>query len=572
MMRWIDCQLPVDERIENLRTELSAKSPFPTAIANILVQRGYESLEQVKSFLRPETNELRDAWDLKDMDLAVNRILLAVERNERILIYGDYDVDGTTSVALLTLFLEEWGIETEYYIPDRYQEGYGLSYQGVDFAHDNGFHLVIALDCGTKAVDKAQVLAERGIDFIIVDHHRPGSVLPTRAAMVNPMQDGCDYPCKALSACGLTFKLIECLNEMFSEAFPDRDPHLDPFEKYSDLVTLSIACDIVPIVDENRSIAAAGLKKLRSNPLPGLAALMALSDRERSWNIGDLVFFLGPRINSAGRLRSARASVSLLLGDEAERDAFALALEGYNESRKELDQAITKEALKLIAEHPNGDKLPATVLYRDGWHKGVIGIVASRLIEHHFRPTVLLTKSKDKWVGSGRSVPGFDLYSALDACREHILQFGGHKYAAGLTVNDEDIAQFKEKFESVVAERITAEQTMPILEIAHRLNFRSVTAKFIRLMNMLAPFGPGNKEPVFLAEDVTVKEARILKEDHVKFMLSQEGLTFEGIGFNLARRWEAVNSLRLHVAFQPDIKRWKGNVYVQLRIIDFKAA
>lgn len=572
MMRWIDRQLPDSETIDALAEGLSAKSPFPKTLANILVQRGYETFEQVRAFLRPQIDQLRDPWDLKDMDLAVNRIVLAVERKEKILIYGDYDVDGTTSVALLTLFLGEWGVETQYYIPDRYKEGYGLSYQGVDFADENGFQLVIALDCGTKAVDKAQVMAERGIDFIIVDHHRPGSVLPARVAMVNPMQDGCNYPCKALSACGLTYKLIECLNEYFSEAFPEQDPLIDPLEKYCDLVTLSIACDIVPIVDENRAIAAAGLEKLRHDPLPGLAALMALSDRERSWNVGDLVFFLGPRINSAGRLRSARASVSLLLGDEAERDAFALALEGYNESRKELDRSMTLEALELIAQNPMGADLPATVLYQDGWHKGVIGIVASRLVEHHFRPTVLLTKSQENWVGSGRSVPGFDLYAALDACREHILQFGGHKYAAGLTVRDKDIVQFKEKFEQVVAQRITPEQKLPILEIAHRLRFREITAKFIRLLNRLAPFGPGNMEPVFLAEEVTVKEVRILKEDHVKFMLVQDGMTFEGIGFNLARRWEAVNSLQLHVAYQPDIKRWKGNVYVQLRIMDFKAS
>lgn len=572
MMRWIDRQLPNNAEIDALAEALSAKSPFPKSLANILVQRGHDTFEKVREFLRPNRDQLHDHWDLKDMDLAVNRIVLAVERGERILIYGDYDVDGTTSVALLTLFLESWGIESQYYIPDRYKEGYGLSFEGMEFAADNGFKLVIALDCGTKAVDKARFLNEREVDLIIVDHHQPGLEIPICEAMINPFQTGCSYPCHALSACGLTLKLIQALSEFFSDAFPDRDPQTDPFEEYADLVTLSIACDIVPIIDENRAIASAGIKKIKSDPLPGLEALMALSDRERQWNVSDLVFFLGPRINSAGRLRSARASVSLLLGDEQEKEAFALALEGYNENRKELDRSITLEALKMIEENPEGKDLPATVLYHDQWHKGVIGIVASRLVEHYFRPTVLLTKSLENWVGSGRSVPGFDLYAALDACKEHIVQFGGHKYAAGLTVSDKSIAQFKRQFESIVADRITPEQKLPILEIAHRLSFRQITAKFIRLLNMLAPFGPGNMEPVFLAEHVTVKDARILKEDHVKLMLVQEGLTFEAIGFNLAKRWKEVDALELHVAYQPDIKTWKGNVYVQLRLVDFKAS
>lgn len=572
MMRWIDRQLPDGEEIEALVKALSGKSPFPKPLANILVQRGLDDFEKARYFFRPQKEHLHDPWDLKDMDLAVNRIVEAVEREEKILIYGDYDVDGTTSVALLTLFFAKWGLDTQYYIPDRYKEGYGLSYEGMEFAADNGYGLLIALDCGTKAIDKANVLNERGVDLIVVDHHRPGEVLPACVAMINPLQEGCRYPCQYLSACGLTFKLVECLNELFAQAFPDRNPHINPFEEFCDLVTLSIACDIVPIADENRAIASFGLEKLRSNPLPGLAALMELSEREREWNISDLVFFLGPRINSAGRLRSARASVSLLLGDTEERHAFALALEEYNASRMELDKSITDEALEMIRANPEGVELPATVLYRDGWHKGVIGIVASRLVEHYHRPTVLLTKSQDYWVGSGRSVPGFDLYEALDACRQHIVQFGGHKYAAGLTVSDKSIAHFKQQFEQEVAQRITPEQKLPVLEIAHRLHFRDITAKFIRLLGMLAPFGPENLEPVFLAEGVRVKEVRILKEEHIRFLLFQDGITLEAIGFNLARRWEEVNSLDLHIAFQPDVKRWKGNVYVQLRIKDFKAS
>ena len=572
--RWTDQQIPPNHEIENLALQLGGKSPFPSALANILVQRGYRTFENVKEFLRPTREQLHDPWDMKDMDRATVRIIEAIHRQERILIYGDYDVDGTTSVALMKLFLQDWGIEADFYIPDRYKEGYGLSAQGIEFAVQEGFGLLLVLDCGTKAVELIAEGRSKGLDFIIVDHHRPGETLPAAAAMLNPLQEGCNYPCKVLSACGLTLKLIQALNEEFPEVLPDAIPYqeYDPFTKYCDLVTLSIASDIVPIVGENRVIAAHGLEKIRSVPLPGIAALMALSDFERRWNISDLVFFIGPRINSAGRLRSGRAAVRLLLGDPEERDSFAMDLHRWNEERRELDQEITGEALGMIEEDPKANDRVSTVLYQAHWHKGVIGIVASRLIERYHRPTILLTKSEGKWVGSARSVPGFDLYKALTQCQQYLVRFGGHKYAAGMTMEESSLEPFRKAFEKEVSEHITAAQLMPELEISHRLRFSEITPKFLKLLRLLAPFGPGNMEPIFLATEVEVMEVTILKKEHIRLRVRQDGITHEAIGFNLARHWEAVDSLSIHLAFQPDTKTWRGVTSVQLKIKDFKTA
>ncbi len=573
-MRWIDRQIPPNDKVKALAHQLSGQSAFPLPLANILVQRGFDTFEKVKAFLRPEKERLYNSWDLKDMDRAIVCIIKAIEQEKKILIYGDYDVDGTTSVALLKLFLKDWGIEADYYIPDRYKEGYGLSLQGIKYAEEEGFSLVIVLDCGTKAVDLVAKGKAAGLDFIIVDHHQPGDELPDCEAMINPLQNGCDYPCQVLSACGLTLKLVQALNEIFTQVFPDQAPwpDYDPFAQYCDLVTLSIACDIVPIVDENRIIAAYGLEKIRSAPLPGIAALMALSPNERCWTISDLVFFLGPRINSAGRLRSGQAAVRLLLGNPKEKEAFALALHGYNEERRKLDKEITNEALALIRTDPNRNERKSTVLYQAHWHKGVIGIVASRLIESYHRPTVLLTRSEGKWVGSARSIPGFDLYQSLFACRHHLLQFGGHKYAAGMTLREADLEPFAQAFEKEVASKISPTQLTPELEISHRLNFHEITNKFVALLKLLAPFGPGNDEMVFLADGVEVINVRVLKDEHVKLSVRQSGVAFEAIGFNLARRWEEVGSLKINLAYQVKTHTWRGKTGIQLQIKDFKTA
>ncbi len=573
MLRWIDKEEKQVDLVEGLARQLAGKDAFPIAIANILFQRGFDSFDRVREFLRPDREALHSPWGLKGMEEAVERIVRAVVSQEKVLIYGDYDVDGTTSVSLLKLFLKDWGIEADYYIPDRYKEGYGISFEGMHFAAQAGYQLVIALDCGTKALDKARFARMRGIDLIIVDHHTPGEELPLCEAMVNPFQAGCSYPDHALSACGLTLKLTQALNERFRTVVELTPPEAgyDPFDHYADLVTLSIACDLVPITGENRTIASFGIAKIKTAPLPGIAALMSLSEHERSWNIGDLVFFLGPRINSAGRLRHAKAAVQLLLGDPEERDEFAAALHRFNEERRNLDKAITDEALAMIKQDPQGAQRAATVLYQETWHKGVIGIVASRVVEHYHRPTILLTRDENNWVGSGRSVPGFDLYEAILACQEHTVRFGGHKYAAGITLRDEQLSEFEKEFERIVAERITPEQKIPILEIAHRIHFKDITPKFIQMLQLLAPFGPGNPEPVFLTEEVTVQDYRILKKDHIRLTLFKDGIRFEAIGFNLAERWHEVNSINLHVAFQPGIKTWRGRSFVQLRLKDFKA-
>lgn len=573
-MRWINREIPPNPEIEALAKQLSAKTPFPLSLANILVQRGYDTMDKVKALFRPSQDDLHDPWLMKDMDLATVRIVEAVTKGEKIMLFGDYDVDGTTSVALLKLFFQDWEIEVDYYIPDRYKEGYGLSQEGIEYAKGEGHGLIIAQDCGTKAVALVGLAKEMGVEFIIVDHHRPGDVLPPAVAMLNPLQDGCPYPCKVLSACGLTLKLIQALDEEFRKVIPDSIPGstYDPFLRYCDIVTLSIASDIVPIVDENRTIAAHGLAKLKTAPLPGIAALMALSPNPRPWYISDLVFFLGPRINSAGRLRSGRAAVRLLLGDPEEREDFANALHAYNEERQELDREMTEEALEMIRKDPEGPSKAATVLYQKHWHKGVVGIVASRLIEHYHRPTVLLTQSGDRWVGSARSVPGFDVYQALLACDAHIFQFGGHKYAAGMTILDAEVEPFRIAFEAVVEERITAQQKLPELEIAHQVSFRDINAKFLRMLRYLAPFGPGNLEPVFLAQDVEVTDARILKEKHVRFLLRQDGLVMEAIAFNLGPKWLETNGSLLNIAFQADFKTWKGVTTIQLQLKDFKTA
>lgn len=574
-MRWIDKQLPPSTGISKLADELSTQVSFPEALANILVQRGYDNFASVRKFLKPDMQQVHDPFLMKDMDRAVDRILGAIENEEKILVYGDYDVDGTTSVTLLSLFLKDWGVPTEYYIPNRYTEGYGISFEGVAFAAEEGFDLIIALDCGTKAIDKSKAAQASGIDLIVVDHHKPGEEFPVVSALLNPMRDDCKYPDKVLSACALTLKLCQALHQRLSllpRLTPPPDDY-DPFQEYCDLATLSIACDIVPITGENRAIATHGLEKLRKNPLPGIAALMALSENERKWNISDLVFFLGPRINSAGRIRSARAAVQLLYGNTQELEAFAQALHEYNDERKFLDKDITDEATAMVLNDPEGQNHASTVLYKADWHKGVIGIVASRLIERFHRPTLMLTRSDNgQWVGSGRSVPGFDLYAALEACKDHLVQFGGHKYAAGMTLEEKNLEGFAAQFEEVVGNRITPAQQIAELDIAHRLDFSEVTPRFLRLLNRLAPFGPGNPEPVFLAEDVQVTEVRILKQDHVRFLLRQRGVVFEAIGFNLARRWDEVNNLKIHLAFQPGTKTWKGNTYIQLMVKDFKGA
>ncbi len=562
------------EETQALSAQLSTpKGVFPAVLSNILRQRSITTLDEAKHFLQPSLSSMHDPSLMLDMDKACRRILDGLSRAERMLIYGDYDVDGTTSVSLLQLFLSDLGFEFEVYVPDRFSEGYGISFEGIQYAEDTRCTLIIALDCGTKSVEKIRFAKDKGIDVIVVDHHQPGGEMPPCYAMLNPMQAECGYPDKTLSACALTMKLCQGLCQRLPAEIADRLPiDYDPFTQYSDLVALSIACDIVPLNGENRMMLHFGLEKLRSNPLPGIAALKALDDSGRVWSVSDMVFYLGPRINSAGRLQHATEAVGLLTGRAERLDAVAASLDVYNEERKVLDKEITELAMAQIAEEELELKRMSTVLCDARWSKGVIGIVASRLIERHHRPTILLTKSGEYLVGSGRSVPGFDLHAAIEACATHLVQYGGHKYAAGLTLREEDYLPFREAFEEYVRENISEYSKVAELLIDAEIGLDEIDERFIRLLRRMAPFGPANPEPNFVARGVKVMEAKVLKEQHIRFLLGQGGAVYEGISFFMAAQWEQVNSLELDVVFQPDIKTWNGRSSVQLKIKDFKRA
>lgn len=570
--RWLFRPQASVEAAKELAESLKTRQAFPLSIAHILLNRNIDSFEAAKTYFKPDFREIHDPYLMCDMDVAVERIMKSCINNEKILLFGDYDVDGTTAVTLLSLFFDNWGIDFDYYIPDRYQEGYGVSYKGIDYAKEIGAGLIISLDCGIKAIEQVNYAKVSKIDFIICDHHTPGATLPKAVAILDPMRSDCKYPYKYLSGCGVGFKLIQALQprlavEGFHSAYGDKAP----LEVFSDLVTLSIACDIVPITGENRTIAYYGLQKLRKNPLKGISAIMAQAKSEREWDISDLVFFIGPRVNAAGRLSHAKEAVEVLLGKNEALKALAEQLQQSNEERKSLDKLTTEEALQMIFQDETYDQKSSTVLFNPDWHKGIIGIVASRIIEHHYRPTIILTKSEDgNLVGSARSVAGFDLYQALNACKEHIQQFGGHAYAAGLSIREEDFERFTRKFDEEVTQTLTPEQKSPVLYIDHVLEFPEITDRFIRLIGRMAPFGPKNNKPVFVTEQVEVKHARILKEAHVKFVLEKDNCQIEAIGFNLAQKWENMGTGFLHIAYQPIFNTWNNKTRINLRLKDIK--
>lgn len=572
MKTWKQTPLPSDQVVESLVKSLTtAAGPFPEPLAIVLGQRGISSIEEAQTFLSPSLTGLHDPFLMKGMDLACDRIIRAMKSGECIMIYGDYDVDGTTSVALLQSCLKDLGFDFPCYIPNRFTEGYGLSFEGIEYASTQGCTLLIALDCGTKSVDKVRFAKGKGVEMIIVDHHTPGAELPEAVAMLNPLQAGCTYPDNTLSACALTMKLCQGLVARLKETdgllvVPNG---YDPFERYSDLVALSIACDIVPLVGENRVMLHFGLEKVRKNPLPGIEALKRLDEQSRDWSVSDLVFYMGPRINSAGRLDTATEAVALLTG-RGDLQSIAESLDAFNEERKALDKAVTQQALGMIAEQDVGAQRATTVLYEPEWNKGIIGIVASRLIERHHRPTVLLTKSGEYLVGSGRSVPGFDLHAALEQCAGHLVQFGGHKYAAGLTMRPVEFEGFRAAFESIVADTMPEASKTPELRIDAELQLYQITDRFMRVLKRLGPFGPSNPEPNFLGRGLHVKEAAILKQEHVRFLFEQDGTVVEGIAFFQADRWAEVNHLDLDVVFQPDTKQYKGKTYLQLKVKDFR--
>lgn len=555
----------VEREVENhaVIAELQQSLKIDGVLAGLLVKRGISNYDEAKNFFRPGMDQLHDPFLMQDMEIAVRRIELAIKAGEKILIYGDYDVDGTTSVALVYSFLKKIHNNIDFYIPDRYSEGYGISTQGIDYASEHAYSLIIALDCGIKSVDKIAYANEKNIDFIICDHHLPGDILPAAVAVLDPKRLDCQYPYKELAGCGIGFKLIQ--------AFAQNN-HI-PFDQvscYLDLVAVSIASDIVPITGENRTLAWFGLLKLNSDPCKGLAALMNISGRKDDLTITDVVFTIGPRINAAGRIDDAKHAVNLLIADN---DAFAFekgqVINLKNTERKEHDSSITEQALAMIGADPKQALRKTTVVYNEVWHKGVIGIVASRLIETYYRPTIVLTHSNGYAAGSARSVAGFDLYEALCECSELLEQFGGHKYAAGLTMKTENISAFQQRFEEVVSRTIPEELLIQSITIDAEIDLGSIDSKFYRILKQFEPFGPQNMAPVFVSRNVyTYGAASVLGSKHLKMSIHQDNRTyFNCIGFGLGEYFPFVNTgTAFDICYTIEENTWKEKRSIQLNI------
>ncbi len=562
-MRWTIKPKPEQVEIKRLAHELNVDG----LVAQLLLQRGISTYDGAKKFFRPQLSDLHDSFLMKDMDVAVARIQKAIASNENILIFGDYDVDGTTAVALVSSYLLSHYPNVATYIPDRYAEGYGVSYQGIDFAEDNNFTLIIALDCGVKAIDKVAYAKKKEIDFIICDHHRPGDHLPDAVAVLDPKRADCDYPYDELCGCGVGFKLIQALGSHRGETIEDLIPYLD-------LVATAIGADIVPITGENRVLAYHGLNVINTNPRIGFKAIIN-QIKKTVLTITDVVFIIAPRINAAGRMEHGQHAVNLLTETDIEKATkFAAVIEKYNIDRKNLDKEITQEALAQIQKN-NEEEGFTSVVYKDSWHKGVIGIVASRLTETYYRPTLVFTKSGDKLAASARSVKGFDVYNALQACSDYIEQFGGHKYAAGLTLLEEQYGNFKHQFEKVVAETIDPNLLTPEITVDAPITIKEVTPKLMRILKQFAPFGPGNMTPVFMAEQLQDSGyAKGVGQDksHLKLAVTQEGYgPLGGIGFNLGDRLNTViGRQKFDAVFTIDENEWQGNVSLQLKLKDLK--
>ena len=538
-------------------------------LAKLLVLRGIDSFDTAKAIFRPNLSDLHNPYLMKDMDNAVARIELAIANNENILVYGDYDVDGTTSVSLMSSYLKTIHPNIATYIPDRYAEGYGVSFKGIDFAEDNEMSLIVALDCGIKAIDKVAYAKEKGIDFIICDHHRPGNEIPNAVAVLDPKREDCEYPYKELCGCGVGFKLIQALACERGETIDDLLPYLD-------LVATAVAADIVPITGENRVLAYYGLQVINSNPRNGIKAMIHQLDK-KELTITDVVFVIAPRINAAGRIKHGNYAVELLT--ELDFDSavkFASEIEKNNNDRKELDKTITVEALQQIEDN-NEQQNYTSVVYAETWHKGVIGIVASRLIETYYKPTLVFTKSGDKLAASARSVKGFDVYNALEQCSEFIEQFGGHKYAAGLTLTIENYPKFKAKFEEVVKATIPEELRTPEISIDAEISLTEITPKFFRIMNQLAPFGPQNMRPVFMASglrDNGYGKKVGADKTHLKLNVIEGAnqKTYNAIGFSMGEKYKLVQQEQaFKAAFNIDENHWNGNTSLQLMLKDIKA-
>lgn len=563
--RWIIEQTD-PEKVAALQSALQI-SPV---ICSILVQRGIRNFEDARSYFKPQLTELHDPFLMKDMALAVDRIVQAVNTGERILVYGDYDVDGTTSVACMYQFL--CSIYTpemvDYYVPHRYKEGYGISMQGIEYAHEHQVGLMISLDCGIKSAELIQHAKNLGIDFIVCDHHLPGTNLPPAVAILNPKQTDCPYPYKELCGCGVGFKLICALAQRLS--IPETETH-----KYLDLVATAIAADIVPMTGENRILAYYGLKQINENPSTGIKALINLSKAQKPLNINNVVFIIAPRVNAAGRMDDARKAIQMFIEQDLEKaTAFAQMLHDDNTDRREADSSITVEALAIIQGDLVLENRKSTVIYQPHWHKGVIGIVASRLMEHYYRPTIVLTRSGEVVSGSARSIPGFNIHEGLHQCQDLLLGFGGHYFAAGMTMKPDNVLAFAERFEEIVTATVAEEFFTPELTINAELNFDEITPVFYRILTRMEPFGPENNMPVFIARGVINDgRSKIVKEKHIRFSVTQKGINFTGIGFNLADKFSMLEDQQpVDLVFTIDENEWNNEKRLQLKVTDLRPA
>jgi single-stranded-DNA-specific exonuclease RecJ len=570
--RWIIAEDADKQLVKSLSESLG----IDEILATLLVQRGITNYEEAKDFFRPSLEHLHDPFLMKDMDKAVDRLQKAMNDGEKILIYGDYDVDGTTAVALIYTYLKNFvnKKKIEFYIPDRYEEGYGISYKGIDYAADNGFGLVIVLDCGIKAVEKIEYANQRGVDFIICDHHRPDEVIPNAVAVLDSKRPDCEYPYKELSGCGVGFKLVSALSMRLGRP-------IEEVYELLDYVAVSIAADIVPITGENRVLAYFGLKQLNKNPRPGIAAVLRQAEQknalERELTISDLVFLIGPRINAAGRLEKASDSVRLLLATNSEHaEKLAASINDLNSKRREFDNAITEEALQMINADEKLRNAKSTVIFNENWHKGVIGIVASRLTDSYYRPTIVLTRSGNLITGSARSIKNFDIYDAIDDCSDLLEHFGGHKYAAGLSLKPENLEKFSERFEKYVSEHLEEDDLTPELNVDIQMDFTNITPKFVRILKQFAPFGPGNLSPVFLTKNVVDAgfSRAVGNRKHLKLSVMQQGNTdfvFSGIAFQKGDLYEKIHEKEpFTMCYYIEENFWQGKTTLQLNVKDIK--
>jgi single-stranded-DNA-specific exonuclease len=557
---------------ENAISSLSRDLGIERPLAQLLVQRGITTFKEAKDFFRPDLANLHDPFLMKDMDVAVQRILDAIQAGEKVLIYGDYDVDGTTAVALVYSFFKDHFKDIDYYIPDRYDEGYGVSQKGIDYASGHGISLIIALDCGIKAVDKIDYALEKGIEFIICDHHNPGDRIPDAVAVLDPKQEGCNYPYKELSGCGVGFKLIQAYGIKTGQT-------PESIFDFLDLVVVSIASDIVPITGENRIMAHYGLKKLNERPSMGLKAIKEVAGIDKKQiDVEDIVFKIGPRINAAGRMESGKKSVDLLVCENW-KDAGVISkkINSFNLDRRNIDTEITRQAIEMIQGDDTLRERNSTVLYNPEWHKGVIGIVASRLLDHYYKPTVILTKSNGFITGSARSVSGFDLYQAIESCSDLLVNFGGHKYAAGLTMKVQNLSEFRERFEKYVSDTIDPEQLIPVVEIDTELQLKDINEKFYRILKQFEPFGPENISPVFLSENVVDNGyGRTVGThgEHLKLTLIQEENPFQvfpAIGFHQGSEFPKVSKgIPFDICYQLMENEFRGRTSIQIHLLDIK--